>query len=146
METEGGDGFIAEASAMERVEQPQDGLTGVHKGVYLERRSGTKETKGHGLLKPDIDGESGKSGASEHVIKQSLDVLETLLGAAPRNMLSVEFVGRLPSSQVGNGHIKGRIQQNTSGGLPVCTIRRQLQHQCPHPTIYSSRSAGPVVI
>ena len=136
-------GFIAEASAVERVEQPRDRLMGVHKGVCSERRSSTKETKGDGLLKPDIEGESGKSGASEHVIKQSIDVLETLLEAAPRNMLSVEFVGRLrPSSPVGNGHIKGRIQQKTSEGLPVCTIRRQLQHQCPHLTVYSFRSAG----
>jgi len=90
METEGGDGFTAEASAMERVEQPRDG---VYKGVYPERGSSTKETKGDGLLKPDIEGKSGKSGASEHVIKQSLDALDTQLEAAPRNMRLLSLLG-----------------------------------------------------
>ena len=99
---EDGEGFIAEASAMERAEQPRDRLMGVHKGAYPERRSSRKESKGDGLLKLDIDRENCESGALEHVIKQSIDVLETLLEAAPRNMPFVEFVERLrPSSQVG---------------------------------------------
>ena len=40
---------------------------------------GCWETKGEGLLKLDIDGESGKSRALEHVIEQFM----TLLEAAP---------------------------------------------------------------
>jgi hypothetical protein len=92
---------------IERVEQPWDGLMGVCNGIYPERRSCTKETEGEEVLKPDIDRESGKSGASMHAIKQIIDVLETLLEAAPRSTLSVELVERLRAScLVGEGHIK----------------------------------------
>ncbi len=92
---------------IERVEQPWDGLMGVCKGIYPERRNSLKEVNSKEVRKLDIDRESGKSGASEHAIKQILDVLENLLEAAPRSSLSAELVERLRAScLVGEGHIK----------------------------------------
>lgn len=92
---------------IERVEQPWDGLMGVCKGIYPERRNSLKEVKSEEVRKPDIDTESGTSGASEHAIKQILDVLENLLEAAPRSSLSAELVERLRAScLVGEGHTK----------------------------------------
>ena len=92
---------------IERVEQPWDGLMGVCKGIYPERMSNVKEAKSEEVLKLDIDRESGKLGAPYHAIKQVLDVLETLLEAAPRSTLTAELVERLRAScLVGEGHIK----------------------------------------
>ena len=68
------------------------------KGIYPERGSSTEETEGEEVLEPDIDQKSGKSGTSEHALKQILDALETLLEAAPRSALSTEFVERLRAS------------------------------------------------
>jgi len=92
---------------IERVEQPWDGLVGVCKGIYPERGSSTEGTEGEEVLEPDIDQRSGKSGTSEHTVKQILDALKTLLEAAPRSTLSTEFVERLRAScLVTEGHLK----------------------------------------
>jgi hypothetical protein len=92
---------------IERVEQPWDGLMGVCKGIYPEQTRSVKEAQSGEVLKLDIDRESSKSGAPEHAIKQILDVLGTLLEAAPRSTLSAELVERLRAScLVGEGHTK----------------------------------------
>ena len=91
---------------IERVEQPWDGLMNVCNGIYPERRGSMEETTGE-VLELDTDRRSGKSGAPEHAIKQILDVLETLLEAAPRSALPTVFVERLrASSLVAEGHLK----------------------------------------
>ena len=113
---------------IERVEQPWDGLMGVCKGIYPERGSSTEETEGEEVLEPDIDQKSGKSGTSEHAVKQILDALETLLGAAPRSTLSTEFVARLRTScLVTKGHLKasdsaGHIERLLNSHYPTPTV------------------------
>ena len=92
---------------IERVEQPWDGLMGVCKGIYPERRNSVTEAKSEEVRKLDIDREGGKSGVSENAIKQILAILENLLEAAPRGSLSAELVERLRAScLVEEGHIK----------------------------------------
>jgi len=113
---------------IERVEQPWDGLMGVCKGIYPERGGSTEETEDEEVLEPDIDQKSGKSGTSEHALKQILDALETLLEAAPRSTLSTEFVERLRAScLVTEGHLKapdpaGRIEGFLKSHYPTPTV------------------------
>jgi len=108
---------------IERVEQPWDGLMEVCNGIYPERMSNTETTRE--VLELDTDSRSGKSGASEHAIKQILDVLETLLEAAPRSALPTVFVERLRvSCLVTEGRLKApdtasRIEGLLSSHLPT---------------------------